>query len=201
MTNPAEITFLILMAISLSACAGLRAFLPLAAVSLAAQAGYVSLAPGFDWLGSWQALSVFGIATILEFVADKYPGVDNALDAAGLVVKPLAGALLATSLIQGMDPVMSATLGIIAGGAAAGTLHLAKQQLRLASTAFTGGMGNPVLSFVDDGVSIFGTALAFWIPWFTAAVVLAAIVVIWRVILGRRRRKLAAVALSNELAA
>jgi uncharacterized membrane protein len=188
MANPSETILLILMGISLSACAGLRAFLPLAAVSLMAQAGYITLAPGFDWLGSWQALAVFGLASILEIMADKYPGVDHFLDAAGLVVKPLCGALLATSLIQGMDPLLSATLGIIFGATTAGTLHIAKSKLRLASTAFTGGVANPVLSFADDGASIIGTVLAFAAPALAAVFVLGAVALIWRMLAKRRRK-------------
>jgi hypothetical protein len=189
MANPAETISLIFMGVSLSACAGLRAFLPLAAISLMAQAGQITLAPGFEWLGSWQALAVFGLAAILEIMADKYPGVDHVLDAIGLVVKPLAGALLATSLITGMDPLVAATLGIITGGVAAGTLHVAKSKLRLASTALTGGLGNPVLSFVDDGASVLGTVLAFAAPVLSAVLVIGGVAMLWRALLRHRRRK------------
>jgi uncharacterized membrane protein len=178
----------ILMAISLSACAGLRAFLPLAALSLMAQAGYVHLAHGFEWLNTWQALAVFGLATVLEILADKYPGLDHALDAAGLVIKPLAGALLATSLITGMHPLLAAVLGIVIGVTTAGTLHVARAKLRLASTALTAGLGNPVLSFADDGASIIGTVLAFAAPALGALLITGLVVWIWRMLLHRRQR-------------
>jgi uncharacterized membrane protein len=188
MTNPAESILLIMMAISLSACAGLRAFLPLAALSLMAQAGYIHLAAGFEWLNTWQALAVFGLAAVLEVVADKYPGLDHALDAAGLVIKPLAGALLATSLITGMHPLLAAVLGIVVGGTTAGTLHIARAKLRLASTALTGGLGNPLLSFADDGASVAGTVLAFAAPALGAVLVLGLVAWIWQMLLHQRKR-------------
>jgi uncharacterized membrane protein len=182
----AQIILVILMAISLSACAGIRAFLPPLAVSLLALGGYITLAPQFQWMARWDVALVFGIAAVLEIVADKYPGVDNLLDGAGLVVKPLAGALLASSVITGMDPLLALTLGIIVGGGVAGTVHLAKAKLRLASTAFTGGLANPVVSFFEDAFAVIGTALAVVWPVLVAIVLAVLGFFGWRLIRGRR---------------
>lgn len=159
-----DIVSAILMGVALAACAGLRAFLPPLALSLLALTGHITLAPGFAWLARPEVAAVFGLAAVLEILGDKYPGVDHFLDAAGLVVRPLAGALVASSLITGMDPLVSLCLGIILGGGAAGAVTLAKSKLRLLSSGVTAGLGNPVLSFIEDGASISGTLLGVLAP-------------------------------------
>jgi hypothetical protein len=104
------------------------------------------------------------------------------------VIKPLAGALLATSVITGLHPLLSAVLGIVVGGITAGTLHVARAKLRLASSALTAGLANPVLSFADDGASVLGTVLAFAAPALGALLVTGLVVWLWRLLLLRRRR-------------
>ncbi len=187
----AHVLVMILMAVSLSAAAGLRAFLPLFAISLLSITGHIQLAQGFSWLSTSEAAIVFGVAVLLEILADKVPVLDNALDATGLVVKPLAAALLSTSLITGMDPLLAMVLGLIIGGTVAGTVHLGKAQLRAGSTMLTAGTGNPVLSVIEDGISIFGTALAIIAPVLIGALVLACIWWLGRRILRRHRRGVA----------
>lgn len=170
--HPGSIAFAALMGLALAASAGLRAFLPPLAVSLLAWGGYITLAPGFEWLARPEVALVFGVAAILEIVGDKYPGIDHFLDAAGLAVRPLAGALVASSLITGMDPLLSLCLGIIIGGGAAGAVSLAKAKLRVLSSGLTAGLGNPVLSLVEDGASLAGTVLGVVLPALTGVLVL-----------------------------
>ena len=79
------------MGIALSACAGLRAFLPLFIVGLSGRLGWVPLSGTFEWLADWPALVVFGIAVVAELVGDKFPAVDHFLDAVQTIVKPIVG--------------------------------------------------------------------------------------------------------------
>jgi uncharacterized membrane protein len=177
------------MAISLSAVAGLRAFIPPFAISLLAQAGYITLAPGFEWMGRWEAAAIFGLAEVLEIAADKIPGVDNFLDAAGIIVKPAAGALLASSIITGMDPMISMVLGLCAGAATAGTIHIAKAKLRLLSTGFTGGLGNSFLSWGEDILAVLGTTLGYFAAPLAAVLVVVLLALLWRSLLHLRPRR------------
>ena len=68
------------MGVSLAACAGLRAFLPLLVVGAFGRLGFVPLTGAFEWLSSWPALAVFGVAVVVELAADKFPVVDHLLD-------------------------------------------------------------------------------------------------------------------------
>jgi hypothetical protein len=182
-----DFVFVILIAVSLSAVCGLRAFLPLAAVSVLGWTGHLTLSPSFAWLAQDYVALALGLAAVLEICADKFPVLDNALDAAGLVIKPAAGAILASSMISGVDPLLSLALGVIVGGGVAGVTHVAKSQLRLFSTALTGGLGNPVLSTAEDATAVAGTALGLVAPVLSGIVALAVIVWLVRRMMRRRR--------------
>lgn len=162
----------IAMGVGLAACAGLRAFLPLLVVGVAGRIDWLPLTSSFDWLASTPALIVFGVAVLVELAADKFPVVDNFLDAMQTFVKPVAGAIVAAGVLTELTPLQASVLGIVSGGAVAATVHLAKAKLRLASTLTTIGSANPVLSLVEDITSFFGALLSLLAPLFVACVVL-----------------------------
>ena len=186
--NGSDTLFIILMAVSLSACAGIRAFLPPLAVSLLALGGYIQLAPGFSWMADPLVAGAFALAAVIELVADKFPGVDHALDTAGLVLRPLAGGLLTTSLITGMDPALSLCLGVIVGGSMAGIMQAAKGSVRVLSSATTGGLANPLVSWVEDVVAFIGTILSIVVPILAAALAVTLAVFIVRKGITMRQR-------------
>lgn len=178
------LTLQIAMGIGLAACAGLRAFLPPFVVSLAGKMEWVPLADRFDWLASWPAVTVFGVAVAAEFLADKIPVVDHTLDLLEGWLKPIAGALLAVVVLTEMSPLEATVLGIMAGASTAGAVHVAKAKLRLVSSALTAGLGNPVLSLGEDAVALTGSILSLVFPLLLAGVVIVSTmlvyVVFWR---------------------
>ena len=66
--------------IGLSATCGFRVFVPLLGISIAAHAGHLELAQGFEWIGSTPAMIAFTVAMILEICGYYIPWVDNLLD-------------------------------------------------------------------------------------------------------------------------
>lgn len=150
--------------VGLAASAGLRAFLPLLATGVAGRLGWITLSGPFDWLSSTPALVVFGVAVLTEFASDKIPFVDHFLDLLQGFVKPVAGTVLAASMFTHLTPLQATVLGILVGGSTAGAVHLIKAKLRLVSSLFTGGLANPLLSAVEDGLSLTGTALSLLVP-------------------------------------
>lgn len=180
LSQGASLAFQVTMGISLAACAGLRAFLPLFAVGLAGRLDYLPLTSSFEWMASTPALVVFGVAILLELLADKFPVVDNFLDAAQGFVKPIAGTILMAGVLSELTPLQATVLGIIGGGTAAGAVHLTKAKVRLASSATTAGIGNPLLSIAEDIAAFVGTLVSFVFPLLVVAVVLISLILIWR---------------------
>jgi len=170
--------------VGIAAACGLRAFLPLLVVGLAARLGLVQLRPGSEWLAGDIALVALGAATVLEIAADKIPLVDHALDAIATVLRPMAAWMGATALLVNWpSPLRQLVALTLAAGALA--LHGAKAKLRLGSTGLTAGHANPLLSVAEDAVALL-LAAAVLVPFLA---VLAVALVAW--VLSRRRARTA----------
>lgn len=170
----------ILAAIGLAACAGLRAFLPILVVGLSARFLGWPLTPALEWMTTDLALALFGLATLVEIAADKIPLVDNVLDAAHTVIGPLAGILVAFAPLAEIPTPLAAAIAIATGASVAGGVHAIAALSRVQSTAATGGIGNPVLSVIEDGLALFLSLLAVLAPLLILAVLIGSGVLIAR---------------------
>lgn len=170
--EPLALVSSIALAFALASAAGLRAWLPLLVTGALARAGFVPVGDSFAFLASTPALVAFGAATVLELIGDKVPVVDHVLDAASTFVRPAAGVILAASVMwQIQDPMWALALGLIVGAPAAAVPHVVKSGARAASTMATGGLANPVLSFVEDLVAGAMVIFAVLVPVLAALVI------------------------------
>ncbi len=106
------------MGVGLSAACGFRIFVPLLVMSIAAKAGHLALAPGFEWVGTYPAPTALATATVLEIAGYYIPWVDNLLDTMTAPVS-FVGIIAMASMVAGMS-FLQWTLAVIAGGRAAG---------------------------------------------------------------------------------
>lgn len=176
--------------LGLSAACGFRVFVPLLIASLAAQSGYLSLAPGFEWVGTQPALYAFATATVLEVLAYYIPWLDNALDAVATPAALIAGMLVGAAVFTDLPPFVKWSLAIIAGGAAAGMVQGATGLLRLKSTALSGGLANPVVSTIELAGAVVMAVVALMVPVVALLLALALCVAAFRfagrILFGRR---------------
>jgi hypothetical protein len=150
------------------------------ALSASAQAGQVTLAPGFDWIGTQPALIVFAVATVFEIAAYTFPAVDNLLDVVATPAAVIAGTVLTAAVVMELSPLLRWSLALIAGGGVAGIIQTATSTTRAASTATTAGFGNLVVSKAEFIGSATLSFLAVLLPFAAlgAALVLIAYAVI-----------------------
>jgi hypothetical protein len=169
----------LLPACGLATASGLNAYLPLLTLGLLARwTNLVRLAPPYDLLSHPAVLLLIAALAVLDFVADKVPGVDHALHVAGLIVHPVAGALVAlagSSSAGGVHPALAAACGVILAG---GT-HGARAAARPVATATTAGLANPVISFLEDVAALTLAVLAVLLPLLALALVV--LVLAWAV--------------------
>src|ERR1700744_6257007 len=94
-----------LFGLGLSVSAGLKTFVPLLVLSVAARLHLfgIELSGAFAWLESTAALVALSLATIAELAADKIPLVAHVLRLAGTFVRPAAGALAAAAAFSHLD--------------------------------------------------------------------------------------------------
>ncbi len=173
----------VMLGLGLAASSGLNTFLPLLVLASAAhfQVFGVQLNGSFAWLASDSALWALGIAAVAEVLGDKVPAVDHLLDMFGTVARPAAGALAAASVFQG-DPAQAAVLGLIVGAPTAFGFHAAKAGTRVGSSATTMGIGNPILSTLEDIIAVGLTVLSILFPWLVPLLLLVLGFVLWRII-------------------
>ncbi|MEG3657014.1 DUF4126 domain-containing protein [Arenibacter palladensis] len=170
----------IFLGIGLAASAGFRIFLPLFALSLAAYFDVWQLNENWEWVGSMAAIITFGVATMVEVLAYFIPWLDNLLDSFAIPIAALAGTAVMVSTVSNLDPVITWTLAIIAGGGTATAIKGASATGRLASTATTGGTANPVIGLVETGTAAVVTTASIFAPILAAFLVLIILIIIYR---------------------
>ncbi len=178
-------------AFGLSSSAGLNAYLPLLIVALTARfTNLIELRPPFDWLTNPWVIGVLVVLLLIETVADKIPAVDHANDVIQTVVRPAAGAILFaanSNAISNIHPGVALVCGLLL----AGSVHATKATLRPVVTVTTGGLGNPVVSTVEDIIAVVVSILSILVPVFTFVALMVFFVYAFRWWRRRRANKVA----------
>jgi len=159
-----EIGISICLGIGLATAVGFRVFLPLLLLSFASYYNYIPINESWQWIGSFPALVILGIATIIEIFAYYIPLVDNILDSLAIPMAAIAGTIVIVATLSDMNPVITWALAIIAGGGTAAAIKGNVSILRLSSTATTGGIANPVVSTIETGGSVVMSLLSIFFP-------------------------------------
>jgi Domain of unknown function (DUF4126) len=167
----AETLIALALGIALAAAVGLRIFVPLLVVSVAAYFGKIHIASSFAWLGTVPAMAMLGVAAVVEIAAYYIPGVDNLLDAIATPVALGAGTMMVAAPLWDMPPLLKWTAAVIAGGGAAGLTHGVTSLLRAKSTLTTGGLANPVVATTELGGALGLSILALAVPVFALLLV------------------------------
>ncbi len=156
----------VLLGLGLAASSGLRAFLPLLMLSMAARWNVfnIELTGPFLWLSSPLALGSLAVATTIEIAGDKIPVVDHFLDVIGTVIRPLAGTLAAAVVLNTGDPTTAAIAGLVIGAPIALGVHGAKAGTRGVSSSTTLGVANPIVSAFEDAIAFLVSLLALLSP-------------------------------------
>lgn len=179
----------IFLGIGLAASAGFRIFMPLFALSLAAHFNFWELNDSWQWVGSTAAVWALGVAMLVEVFAYFIPWVDNALDALAIPLAAIAGTAVMVSTVANLDPVITWSLAIIAGGGTATAIKSAGATGRLASTATTGGLANPVVSTVETGTAVVVSTASILAPVVAVVLVLLIVIAMYNIYRKFRPRK------------
>lgn len=158
----------ICLGIGLSAACGFRVFVPPLMMSIAVLSGIWTPTPGFEWIGTYEALVAFFIATLIEVTAYYIPWLDHFLDALATPIAIVTATIITASMFTHLDPVLQWSVAAIAGGGSAAIVEVITNITRLFSTTTTGGFGNPVLATFETATSIVLSGLAILLPIFTA---------------------------------
>ena len=165
-----ELALSILVGIGLAAACGFRVFVPFLVISIASLSGHLELASGFEWIGTYYALTALILATVLEILAYYIPWLDNLMDSIATPAAIVAGTVITAAVIGDMSPFLRWSLAVIAGVGVAGAVQGMTVALRGASTATTGGLANPVVSTGELAGSVVTSILAVVLPIVSVAI-------------------------------
>lgn len=160
----AETIISIFLGIGLAASVGFRVFMPLFALSLASYFNVWELNENWEWIGSLTALITLGVAMLIEIFAYFIPWVDNLLDSIAVPLAAIAGTAVMVSTVANLDPLITWSLAIIAGGGTATAIKTAGATGRVASSTITGGIANPVISTVETGTAAVVSTASIFAP-------------------------------------
>ncbi|OBX21215.1 MULTISPECIES: DUF4126 domain-containing protein [Bizionia] len=154
----------IFLGVGLAASVGFRVFVPLFALSLSAYFNVLELNTSWLWLGSLTAVITFGVATLFEIFAYYIPFFDNLLDTIAIPLAAIAGTAIVVSTTIDLNPVVTWSLAIIAGGGSATAIASTSSATRLASTATSAGFANPIVSTIETVMAVFMTIISLVLP-------------------------------------
>lgn len=183
----------LLAALGLSSVSGLRAYFPLLAVAVASHLtggsgqALIPLSKPFQALGTPWFIVLLVVLMLGEFTVDKLPVIDHISDAIHTIIRPLSGAIIMAGTSNALSE-RNVWVAAIIGAVLALTVHTAKAASRPVVTASTAGLGNPVVSFAEDGLAVIIAVLAIFAPVIAVIVLLIAAVLIgWLVYKGVRK--------------
>lgn len=154
----------VLTGLGLAPSAGLNAYIPLLALALADRfTDQVTLQRPYDFLSSTSGIIILLVLLTIEIIADKIPGVDHANDLIQSAIRPAAGAI-SMMAVTNTDRALNPAVAMIAGLLLAGGVHGVKATTRPAITVSTGGVGNPVISMLEDAVAAITSVAAILVP-------------------------------------
>lgn len=150
--------------------AGIRVYLTVFGIGLAGALGWLELPPTLEVVRSPWVLGVSGTLALVEFAADKIPGVDSGWDLLHTLLRIPAGAFLAAATLS-PDGTLDAGMLAVGAGAAL-TSHALKAGPRALLNTSPEPVSNWIASVTEDAVALGALALAFAHPWLALVLVL-----------------------------
>jgi hypothetical protein len=141
----------LLTALGLSSTAGIRAYLPLLALAIGSNidSSALPLQPNFQTLKSPPLIIILAALTLLEIAVDKVPVIDHFSDAVHTVIRPFSGAIIMAGTQNSLSDI-SPWLAAGVGAVLALAFHTVKATSRPVVSATTAGVGNPIVSTIED---------------------------------------------------
>ena len=174
-----DLPHLVAIAAALGWASGLRLYAVVFLTGAAGWMGWVTLPPGLQVLQNPLLLGAAGLMCLMEFVADKIPGLDTLWDAVHTLIRIPAGAALAAGAFGGDSTTWSLVAALLGGTLAAGA-HVAKATARAAANTSPEPFSNIGLSLAGDALVPAGLWLAVSHPLvFGLFLVLVLVLSVW----------------------
>ncbi len=149
MEHYSQLIHLIAITMGVAWASGINLYATLLSLGLMSQFGYVELPIELAVLSDPLVIMASGLMYMVEFVADKTPGVDSSWDAIHTFIRIPAGALLAAGMVDEVGLAAELAAAIV-GGAITSVAHLTKTSSRLLINTSPEPVSNWTASFAED---------------------------------------------------
>lgn len=134
---------------------GINLYALVCVLGIAASTGNMALPAELQVLQDPMVIAAAGFMYMVEFVADKTPGVDSGWDALHTFIRIPAGAMLAAGAVGDVSPAMEVAAGLL-GGSMAGASHFTKASSRLLINTSPEPVSNWGASIAEDVLVLSG---------------------------------------------
>jgi hypothetical protein len=177
--NYGDIASLIALTMGASWASGINLYAAMIMLGLSAATGSVELPPSLAMLENPVVIGMAGLMYMVEFFADKIPGVDTTWDTIHTFVRIPAGALMAYGAVGDVGPVMEVSAAFM-GGSLSAASHATKAGSRIVINSSPEPFTNWAASITEDVAVFGGLWAALHHPWFFLAFLIFFILfVIW----------------------
>jgi hypothetical protein len=174
-----EIAQILGLTLGVAWASGINLYAAILVLGYMGATGAMVLPPDLQILASPIVLFAAGAMYLVEFFADKMPGVDNAWDTLHTFIRIPAGAAMAAGAVGDVDPTITLAAAIIGGGLAAGT-HAAKAGSRVLINTSPEPFSNWFVSIGEDVAVVAGLWTALHYPWaFLVGLLIFVLLIIW----------------------
>jgi hypothetical protein len=158
---------------------GLNLYAAILMLGILGATGNVVLPPELQVLTSPLVIGAAAVMYLVEFIADKIPGVDTGWDTIHTFIRIPAGALLAAAAVGPVNPSLAVAAALL-GGAVAAVSHATKAGARVLINTSPEPFTNWAASLTEDALVIGGVWAALHHPWFFLGFLIAFVLLaIW----------------------
>ena len=174
-----QIIQIIALTMGVAWASGINLYAAILMLGLLGASGNMVLPPGLEVLTEPMVIFAAGLMYLIEFFADKTPGVDTGWDIIHTFIRIPAGAVLAAGAVGEVSPAAAIAVGLVGGGLAAGT-HAAKAGSRVMINSSPEPFSNWIASVAEDVTVIGGLWVALHYPWlFVGGLIVFILLLIW----------------------
>jgi hypothetical protein len=164
-----HIAKIVALSMGVAWASGINLYAAIFMLGILAKTGNIVLPPDLQILASPLVIAAAGVMYVVEFFADKIPGIDTGWDTVQTFIRIPMGALLAAGAVGHVNPAVSLAAAILGGGIATIT-HATKAGTRVLINTSPEPLTNWIASITEDLVVIAGIWTALQHPWIFIAV-------------------------------
>jgi hypothetical protein len=164
MDSTGQLASIIALTMGTAWASGINLYAAVLVLGLMALNGAVHLPEGLQMLVHPWVIGAAGCMYVVEFFADKIPGVDTAWDTLHTFIRIPAGAILAAAAAGQSDPLLTVVAGLAGGTVSAGS-HVLKAGTRVVANTSPEPFSNWALSLGEDVFVLGGLWAALHHPW------------------------------------